>query len=75
MLGDYGATGYGLYWRIVEMLHSNENHALSKEKYIYIALSCQMSTPVEQIEQFVKDCLMFINFLKVMIIVSSQIGF
>ena len=57
MLGDYGATGYGLYWRIVEMLHSNENNALPKEKYIYKALSCQMATPVEQIEQFVEDCL------------------
>jgi hypothetical protein len=56
MLGDYGATGYGLYWRIVEMLHSSETHTLLKEDYIYVALSKQMSTPVEQVRVFVEDC-------------------
>lgn len=56
MIGGYGATGYGLYWRIVEMLHSSETHTLLKEDYIYVALSKQMSIPVEQVRVFVEDC-------------------
>jgi len=56
MLGDYGATGYGLYWRIVEMLHSNEEHRLPKEQYLFKALSNQLAIDVNQIIKFVNDC-------------------
>lgn len=57
MIGEYGATGYGLYWRIVEMLHSNEQHTLPKEQYLYLSLSKQMSTSVEQVLRFIDDCI------------------
>lgn len=71
MMGDYGAIGYGVYWRIVEMLHSEPSHKLPFKKYIYLAIAKQMSTNVqqnstmgvqveinaEQVEMFVKCCL------------------
>ncbi len=57
LIGVYKAEGYGIYWRIVEMLHSDENHKLELKKYIYIAISTQMSTPVEQVEAIVQDCI------------------
>jgi hypothetical protein len=56
MLGEFGAVGYGLYWRIVEMLHSDADHKLAKKQYIYIALSKQMSTSVEHVSAFVDKC-------------------
>ncbi len=60
LLGEYGATGYGIYWRIVEMLHSDTEHKLPHKKYIYLALAKQMLTSVEQIETIVNfaihDC-------------------
>lgn len=49
LVGEFGAVGYGLYWRIVEMLHSDNNHYLHHKKYIYTALAKQMLTSVEQV--------------------------
>jgi hypothetical protein len=51
LVGECGAAGYGIYWRIVEMLHSEDEHKLRHEKYIMLALAKQMGTSVEQIEQ------------------------
>ena len=56
LIGEHGAVGYGLYWRIVEMLHEEETHKLPCKKYIYLALAKQMSTSVEQVEMIVKCC-------------------
>ena len=56
LIGEHGAVGYGLYWRIVEMLHEEETHKLPCKKYIYLALAKQMSTSVEQVEAIVKCC-------------------
>ncbi len=57
LIGEHGAVGYGLYWRIVEMLHEEETHKLPCKKYIYLALAKQMSTSVEQVEIIVKCCI------------------
>lgn len=57
LIGEHGAAGYGIYWRIVEMLHEDNNHKLELKKYIYIALARQMSTHVEQIETIVDSCI------------------
>ena len=50
LVGEFGAVGYGIYWRIVEMLHSDSNHMLKHKKYIYTSLAKQMLTSVEQVE-------------------------
>lgn len=57
LLGDYGAIGYGIYWRIVEMLHAEESHTLPLKDYIYKALAQQMVTSVEQISTIINDCI------------------
>jgi hypothetical protein len=57
MVGEYGAVGYGLYWRIVEMLHNEESHKLPLKTYLYTAISKQMSTSVEQVQTFVQQCI------------------
>lgn len=50
LLGEFGGVGYGIFWRIVEMLHSDETHKLPKKKFVYSAIAKQMSTSVEQLE-------------------------
>jgi hypothetical protein len=50
LVGEFGAVGYGLYWRIVELLHSESEHKLAHKKYNYSALAKQMLTSVEQVE-------------------------
>ena len=57
LLAEYGATGYGIYWRLVEMLHSDEAHKLPHKQYIYIAIAKQMLSKPEQIEAIVKHCI------------------
>jgi len=53
LVGEFGAVGYGIYWRIVEMLHTDETHKLPLKPYIYIAIAKQMSTDVKQTETIV----------------------
>ena len=56
-VGEYGAVGYGIYWRIVEMLHESSEHVLPLKKYIYSALAKQMLTDVEQVFKIVESCI------------------
>jgi hypothetical protein len=58
VISEYGALGYGLFWRIIEVLHSDENHKLKHKQYVYLALAQQMKTNVEQIESFVNYCIL-----------------
>lgn len=56
LLSEYGALGYGLYWRIIEMLHSDENHQLPTKKYVAMAIARQMLSTPEQVLKFIDDC-------------------
>lgn len=58
MIGNLGAAGYGIFWRIIEMLHSCPEHKLPFKKYIYEAIAKQMLTSAEQIKAMILD---FIN--------------
>lgn len=42
LLSSYGAFGYGLYWRLVEILHSEESHKIPMKDYVFLSLSNQM---------------------------------
>ena len=56
-MGEHGAAGYGIYWRIIEMLHSDDDHILPLKKYIYLAIAKQMLTDAKQIEAIINDCI------------------
>lgn len=58
LIGKYGAIGYGIYWRIIEMLHSEESHKLKKKEYIFTAIGMQMLTGVEQVKAVVEYAIM-----------------
>lgn len=56
-IGEHGAIGYGLFWRIVEMLHEEDTHKLCHKQYVFIGLAKQMSTSVEQVQLVVEQCI------------------
>lgn len=56
MVGNYGGMGYGIFWRIVEMLHADESHKIPLKRYIFEAIAKQMQTNAEQVEILVKEC-------------------
>jgi hypothetical protein len=63
LINQFGWMGYGLFWRIIEMLHSDQDHKLPKKKYLYLSLVNNStgvqhtSTPVEQVSTFVEQCI------------------
>lgn len=57
MIADYGDWGYGLFWRIIEALHRDENHRLPVKSYVFKAFAQHKSTSVEQVQAFVEDCI------------------
>jgi len=57
LLGNFGGLGYGVYWRIIELLHQEENNKLPLKKYIYEAIAKQMLANAQQIEAIINECL------------------
>jgi len=57
LLGNYGGLGYGIFWRIVEMLHQEKDYKLPLKKYIFEAIAKQMLTNAEQIETIIQECI------------------
>ena len=64
LLGNYGGLGYGVFWRIIEMLHQEENHKLPKKLYIFEAIAKQMLTDANKIEEIINDCIEKYELLK-----------
>jgi hypothetical protein len=63
LLHKFGGIGYGLWWRIIEMLHSDEQHKIQHKKYIILAIAGQMSTSVEQVQEFLNFCINDVELL------------
>lgn len=55
MIGNHGGLGYGIYWRIIEMLHSNNEHKLPFKKYIIEAIAKQMQANAKQVDDLLND--------------------
>lgn len=56
LIKEYEWCGYGLYWRIVEMLHSDPNHKLPKKRFIFISLSNEKTTAAA-VEKLIDSCI------------------
>ena len=57
LLGNYGGFGYGVFWRIIEMLHQEETHKLPLKLYVFEALAKEMISSAEQIEKIINECI------------------
>ena len=63
LLGKFGAKGYGIYWRIVEILHEEPEHKLHLKPYIFEAIASTFKEDVGSIKKIidysVKVCELF----------------
>lgn len=64
LISEYGLFGYGLYWRLVELLHADKKHGnrIERRPYVFLAIAKQMSTHVQQnatTAQQIEDCVNF----------------
>ena len=57
MLSDYGGEGYGLYWRIIELLHKETTHVLPLRRVLILALSKQLLMEEARVNAFIDDCI------------------
>ena len=48
LIAEYGGIGYGIYWRLVEMIHSDNSHKIPLKQYIFLAIAKQMSANAKQ---------------------------
>ena len=55
LIGEYGRSGYGVYWYIIEQLHQEETHWLPMKEYLFLAIAKQMKANAEQIETVAKQ--------------------
>lgn len=57
MITVYGMEGYGWYWVIIEMLREQKEYRYSlKPKYALNSLAKELSTSVEECQNFIDDC-------------------
>lgn len=49
----FGAEGYGIYWRVVEILHTNSDHKIEKQGFTYAAIAQQLNTTAARVEEVI----------------------
>jgi len=54
LLSKHGANGYGVFWRIVELLHAEPTHKIPLKEYIFISLSNQLLIANKQIIEIIQ---------------------
>lgn len=63
LLGKYGSKGYGIYWRVVEILHEEQEHKLFLKPYMFEAIASTFKEEVDLIKEIidyqVKVCELF----------------
>ena len=57
LIKKYGIEGYGRFWIIVENLRETNGYKLNGKKYVWESLAEQTKSSVEDIKQFIKDCI------------------
>lgn len=57
LLGTFGGLGYGIFWRIVEMLHSEPTHKLFLKPYVMEAIAKQMKTTTNYVNKLIVYCI------------------
>jgi hypothetical protein len=48
LISEYGASGYGVYWHIIELMHQDDTHKLPLKQYLFEAIAKQMQASAKQ---------------------------
>ena len=59
LISKHSASGYGVYWRIIEMLHSDDSHTLPNNEMIWSVISMTMNVPTKDIQSIIETCIEF----------------
>lgn len=58
MRAAYGATGYGWFWVLIEMMRESDEYQLKmKGKYSFNAFALQMQSNTDEAKKFIDDCI------------------
>jgi hypothetical protein len=56
MICDYGMTGYGMFWVVIENLREQDEYKLMQNNNTWKALAMQMQCKPEEVKEFVEKC-------------------
>jgi hypothetical protein len=54
LIGEHGALGYTIFWRLVELLHSTPGNKIPLKNYIFKSLAIQFKETTERIVEVIK---------------------
>jgi len=63
-LSMFGASGYGVFWRIIEMLHEDQQKKLPLKKYIFTAIGFQLKVDPTEVEKMIHSLIDDCEILK-----------
>lgn len=64
MLRVYGAEGYAIFWRVVEMLHKESSHKLPLKPYIYEAIAGRFLMESNRVQEIIEAMLRCFDLFK-----------
>lgn len=56
-VSKHGAVGYGVFWRLVELLHMDSDHRLPFKTYIYESVANKFKIKADIVEKIIEDCI------------------
>lgn len=54
LIGKYGASGYGIFWRVVEMLHEDQENKLKLKPYVFHGIASLFNEDPEFISEVIE---------------------
>jgi len=57
LVANHGVIGYGIFWRLIEMLHTSADHLLAFDDCVYESVSGKLSVPTNQVKIIIEDCI------------------
>lgn len=76
LISKHSASGYGIYWRIIEMLHSDDSHTLPNNEMIWNVISTMMKVPFEEVKTIIETCIEYkLLHLQDGIIYSTRVNY
>jgi len=57
LIAEHDATGYGIYWRIIEMLHHDVSNKLEHKPYVIKSIARQLSITSDEVNDVIDYCI------------------
>ena len=64
IIAKFGAEGYGVWWRLVEMLHQDEHNRLPLKDYLFFAIEGQLGLESDGAKDIIMSCINDVQLLQ-----------